>query len=137
MTDDTRLLDWLEEHCGGAGLLSDDAGRWAVVHSGLQPMVSDEAITGEWSYLCEAEDWKPSVREAIAADMEAAAADKPTASAQPSISPPDEAAIRADEREQIAKGLLARAMRLHAEKLHHLAATCEENARYIREGRLS
>jgi len=61
---DTERLDWLEKQSGG-GILSDDAGRWAFPVGGFQPLVTDEALAGEWMYYLNVEDWKPSIREAI------------------------------------------------------------------------
>jgi hypothetical protein len=58
-------LDWLEKNGQGAGLISDDAGRWAIPGGGFQPFVVDDPEGGTWSFMVDAEDWKPSIREAI------------------------------------------------------------------------
>ena len=69
-----QLMAWLEEQ-EGAALLSDDAGRWAVVFAGTQPvtgkrdgqqvLICDEAISGTWENYVDAGDWKPSILEAL------------------------------------------------------------------------
>lgn len=64
MTDKERL-DWLEQQDGFA-LVSDDAGRWAVVTDGMQNVPDpDKAIDISTSFWIEADQWKDSIREAI------------------------------------------------------------------------
>ena len=65
---DTELLDWLDVDYG-AGLISDDAGRWVVSESGMQN-VPDKAIDISTSFFIEAGDWRNSIREAIKVAME-------------------------------------------------------------------
>jgi hypothetical protein len=35
---DTELLNWLEQHAVGFGVVSDDNGHWAVVEDGMQSL---------------------------------------------------------------------------------------------------
>lgn len=67
---DTERLDWLENN-DGCGLISDDAGNWAVSCSGFQnvPMNPPEDI--QTSFFVEASEWRPSIREAIDAAIQA------------------------------------------------------------------
>ena len=63
---DTERLDWLEKNGCGSGVISDDAGRWAVPTSGYQPLVADAPVTGDWTfYIEDTNEWRTSVREAI------------------------------------------------------------------------
>lgn len=62
---DTERLDWLEEQGFGSGVISDDAGRWVFPTYGHQPLVADEPLGGMWSFYIEADEWQPSIREAI------------------------------------------------------------------------
>lgn len=65
MRSDKELLDWLEK-VDGMGLISDDAGRWAVSDGGIQNMPDfNKPITISTVFFVEANDWKPSIREAI------------------------------------------------------------------------
>ena len=67
---DKELLDWLEVDYG-AGLISDDAGRWVVSESGMQNVPdSNKAIDISTSFFIEAGDWRNSIREAIKVAME-------------------------------------------------------------------
>ncbi len=67
---DKELLDWLESDYG-AGLISDDAGRWVVSEAGMQNMPDpDKATNISTSFFIEAEDWRSSIREAIKTAME-------------------------------------------------------------------
>ena len=67
---DKKLLDWLENDYG-AGLISDDAGRWVVSESGMQNVPDpDKAIDISTSFFIEAGDWRGSIREAIKTAME-------------------------------------------------------------------
>lgn len=61
---DTERLDWLSQQDGYA-LVSDDAGRWAVVSDGMQNLPDDEPADIQTLFFIEANKWKPSVREAI------------------------------------------------------------------------
>lgn len=64
MTDSERI-NWLEKQ-NGFSLVSDDAGRWAVVTSGIQNIPNlDNPIDIETSFWIEASEWKNSIREAI------------------------------------------------------------------------
>ena len=67
---DKELLDWLESDYG-AGLISDDAGRWVVSESGMQNVPDlDKAIDISTSFFIKAGDWRNSIREAIKVAME-------------------------------------------------------------------
>jgi hypothetical protein len=62
---DTELLDWLQEQ-DGCGLISDDAGRWAVSTGGIQNMPDTQKVIDISStFYVEAKDWRSTVREAI------------------------------------------------------------------------
>lgn len=64
MTDKERL-DWLEKN-DGAGLISDDAGRWAISTGGSQNVPNPKkAIDIATTFFVEAKEWQPSVRKAI------------------------------------------------------------------------
>lgn len=65
---DTQMLDWLAEK--DCGVISDDAGRFAVPSAGFQSCPDPRhpsAISS--SFYVEAGDWKPTIREAIADAM--------------------------------------------------------------------
>uniref|UniRef100_A0A6M3KSS2 Uncharacterized protein n=1 Tax=viral metagenome TaxID=1070528 RepID=A0A6M3KSS2_9ZZZZ len=63
--NDTERLDWVEKQ-DGMGLISDDAGRWAMSTSGMQNVPDCETpIAIASTFFVEAEEWKPSIREAI------------------------------------------------------------------------
>ena len=63
--NDTERINWMEEQCG-CGLISDDAGRWAVSTSGIQNVPSpDEPVYIDTTFFVEANEWKSSIREAI------------------------------------------------------------------------
>lgn len=73
---DTERIDWLEKQ-EGSGVISDDYGRWAVPEGGFQNLnddagnfVTDRAIDIESTFVVSAEEWKPSIREAIDAAMD-------------------------------------------------------------------
>lgn len=68
---DTELLNWLEKQ-DGYGLISDDFGRWAVSGDGMQNVPEDTSIPNEiiTTFFVEAEQWKPSIREAIISKYE-------------------------------------------------------------------
>lgn len=69
MTDKERI-DWLEKQ-EGFSLISDDAGRWAVVTSGMQNVPdSDELTDISTTFWIEANEWKDSIREAIDSAIE-------------------------------------------------------------------
>lgn len=66
---DKRRIDWLEQQ-NGFSLVSDDAGRWAVVTSGIQNSPDpDKPIEIETTFWITANEWKDSIREAIDAVM--------------------------------------------------------------------
>jgi hypothetical protein len=70
---DAERLDWLATQDGGA-LVSDDFGRWAVSHSGMQQIpegIWDKPCDLGTSFWVEAHEWRASVREAIDARMDA------------------------------------------------------------------
>ncbi len=63
--NDTERLDWLQQQ-DGCGLISDDAGRWAVACSGVQNVPDgDEASDIATSFFVKALEWRTTVREAI------------------------------------------------------------------------
>lgn len=71
---DTELLDWFEhtgaEYC--MALLSDDDGRWAVSINGGQSIPVEAWAQGkpgdvDTYFSISANDWKPSIREALLA----------------------------------------------------------------------
>lgn len=65
MINDTDRLNWLEKN-DGCGLISDDAGRWAVSTSGMQNLPNpDEPIDITTAFFVEAKEWKSTIREAI------------------------------------------------------------------------
>jgi len=68
---DSELIDWLETREGYA-LISDDFGRWAVVANGIQTAPEDISIPSdlETIFYIKADEWKPSIREAIQATKE-------------------------------------------------------------------
>ncbi len=62
---DKRRLDWLES-IDGMGLISDDAGRWAVSDGGMQNVPDlDSPIDISTVFTVDKEDWRNSIREAI------------------------------------------------------------------------
>ena len=65
---DTELIDFLNSQ-QGVNLISDDGGRWAVSGDGFQPVPEEGGFTETVSItsFVEAEDWKPSIREALEA----------------------------------------------------------------------
>jgi len=66
---DKSRLDWLESVCG-SGLISDDAGRWAVSDGGIQNMPNpDSPIDISTVFTVDKKDWRNSIREAIDAAM--------------------------------------------------------------------
>lgn len=68
ITDKYRL-DWLES-IDGLGLISDDAGRWAVSDGGMQNVPNlDSPIDISTVFTVEGKDWRKSIREAIDAAM--------------------------------------------------------------------
>jgi hypothetical protein len=67
MNRDTELLNWLEQR-DGWGLINDDAGRWAVASSGTQNIPDpDKPIDITTTFWIDADEWKPTIREAIEA----------------------------------------------------------------------
>lgn len=70
MRSDTDRLDWLEKR-EGFGLISDDAGRWAVSGTGTQNVPDKDVATDiATSFFVEKSEWKPTIREAIDAAMD-------------------------------------------------------------------
>lgn len=63
---DTERLDFLEKS-SGLNLVNDDAGRWAVSDSGMQPVPPDGGFKDLVDITClvDPEYWKPTIREAI------------------------------------------------------------------------
>lgn len=61
---DAARLDWLGLQ-DGCGLVSDDAGHWAVSGSGMQNVPNDGLIDLATTYVVMADEWQPTVREAI------------------------------------------------------------------------
>lgn len=62
---DKERLDWLEKQ-DGMGLISDDAGRWAVSTGGIQNVPNPKRATRISSvFLVEAKEWQGTVRKAI------------------------------------------------------------------------
>ena len=66
LKDDAERIAWLEEQ-QGSGLISDDMGRWAVSSMGMQnlPDDADKPFDFCGNFFVEAQDWRPSIREAI------------------------------------------------------------------------
>jgi hypothetical protein len=75
--ENAELVDWLQGECG-SNLISDDAGRWAVSSMGMQPVPPDGGFTDTVciSSIVTADEWRPTIREAIDA---ARSADQKTA----------------------------------------------------------
>jgi len=62
---DKELLDWLEKQ-EGLGLISDDAGRWAVSTGGIQNVPESAfPIDIASTFFVEKEYWKSTIKEAI------------------------------------------------------------------------
>lgn len=61
---DTELLNWLERE-EGAGLISDDAGHWAISFSGMQEVPNDPPQDLISNFFVEAHEWKTTIREAL------------------------------------------------------------------------
>jgi hypothetical protein len=67
---DRQLLDWLGKQ-EGLGLISDDAGRWAISDAGIQNIPNQKkAIDIASTFFVEANDWRKSIREAVIAAIE-------------------------------------------------------------------
>lgn len=65
--DDTERLDWLSK-LDGAALINDDFGRWAVSMMGMQQIpdgIEDHAVDLQTAFFVKAEEWHPTIREAI------------------------------------------------------------------------
>jgi hypothetical protein len=69
--NDTQLINYLETH-NGIALVNDDFGRWAVAQTGFQNIEDengvsalDKAITMQTTFIIEADEWYPTIREAI------------------------------------------------------------------------
>ena len=68
---DKERLDWMEK-LDGMGLISDDAGRWAVSAGGMQNIPDPEKpIAISTVFAVEAEQWHKSIRRAIDYAIEA------------------------------------------------------------------
>lgn len=63
---DKELLDWLENQ-QGAGLISDDAGNWAVSYVGSQTLPTDPPQDIGATFFVEKDEWHPTIRQAIEA----------------------------------------------------------------------
>ena len=65
---DSELIDKLGA-LQGVNLISDDGGRWAVSGDGMQPVPEEGGFTETVHIvsLVDAEDWRPSIREALEA----------------------------------------------------------------------
>ena len=63
--NDTELLDWLENNCGGYVVISDDNGHWACTNSGSQSLSVGDADDMHATFFIEKSEWKNTVREAI------------------------------------------------------------------------
>jgi hypothetical protein len=62
---DKERLDWLEKQ-DGMGLISDDAGRWAVSTGGIQNVPNLKRATRiSTVFIVEAKGWQKSIRKAI------------------------------------------------------------------------
>lgn len=66
---DSELLDWLEKQQGSA-LVSDDDKHWAVVTTGVQNVPEKTPADIQTIFLILADEWKPTIREAILAAIE-------------------------------------------------------------------
>lgn len=63
---DTERLDHIQANEDGSALLSDDFGRWAVSGNGFQNVPeSDGPSDIQTTFFVKANNWKPTVREAI------------------------------------------------------------------------
>ncbi|HEV8364578.1 MAG TPA: hypothetical protein VGQ52_13770 [Gemmatimonadaceae bacterium] len=71
---DTGLLDGLEQAAGeGAcpGIINDDNGHWAVSDSGIQNVPMDDGPADiNTTFFVTADQWKPTIREAIRAYLD-------------------------------------------------------------------
>ncbi len=63
-TTDTERLNWLEQQ-EGAGLVSDDAGHWAVVFDGMQNVPINPPQDIDTAFSIEKDQWCKTIREAI------------------------------------------------------------------------
>lgn len=62
-----ELIAFLEQHGSGCGLISDDAGHWVVATEGMQNVPENPPEDIDSRFFVTAEEWKPSVREALEA----------------------------------------------------------------------
>ncbi len=63
--NDKKRLNWLEKQ-DGLGLISDDAGRWAISTGGVQNMPDpNNPIDIASTFFVEKQEWKSTIREAI------------------------------------------------------------------------
>lgn len=60
-----ELIERLEMFGEGCGLISDDAGHWAVSVDGLQNEPTNPPQDVASTFFVEAEQWKPTIREAL------------------------------------------------------------------------
>lgn len=66
MTIDDLIAE-LEKTGQGCGLISDDMGHWAVASFGMQTLPSNPPSDVCTSFIVEAHEWKPTIREALEA----------------------------------------------------------------------
>lgn len=62
-----ELIEAFENTGDGCGLISDDAGNWAVSTSGMQNVPMNPPQDISTSFFVEAAEWKPTIREALQA----------------------------------------------------------------------
>ena len=68
---DKERLDWMEK-LDGMGLISDDAGRWAISAGGMQNIPDPEKPIAISTVFCvEAGQWRKDIRSAIDYAIEA------------------------------------------------------------------
>ena len=60
-----ELIHFLEENGDGCGLISDDAGHWAVLSSGFQNVPDNAPQDISTSFFVKADEWKPTIKEAL------------------------------------------------------------------------
>lgn len=67
---DTERLDWLAKQ-GGAALVNDDFGHWAVSFDGMQNVPRKTPADIQTMFVIEKKQWKKTIRQAIDAAMNA------------------------------------------------------------------
>jgi len=60
-----ELIHFLEKNGDGCGLISDDAGYWAVSSSGVQNIPGYAPREISTLFFVEADEWKPTIHEAL------------------------------------------------------------------------